>query len=226
MKIVFSGQYIISCVDSIEGVIYKPPIKRGDLQQLGTCSEKRGVVLILDGVFGQSLSISPLECRDCINKGWELWGASSMGALRASELYSHGMIGIGNVYNWLRVGLINSDADLAVAYNPVDYSELTISSVHIRYVIGILKKHNKIDGSFASYICDIIIKIYWLDRTLITIREKLVSVDIDENIINIIEEFLLNKKFHPKLIDARDSLELLEKINIESEPFVIERGIL
>jgi hypothetical protein len=41
-------------------------------------------------------------------------GASSMGALRAAELDSMGMVGIGTVYQYYRDGIIESDDDVAI----------------------------------------------------------------------------------------------------------------
>ena len=60
-----------------------PPIKRGDLAQLSRA--KLEIVGILDGEFYQSLAVSPKEILPLLESGVTVYGASSMGALRAVE---------------------------------------------------------------------------------------------------------------------------------------------
>ena len=70
---------------------YRPPVKRGDLEDLAGFD----TVVIIDGQFGQSLSVTPKEILALIDSGVSVVGASSMGALRAAELDSFGMKGVG-----------------------------------------------------------------------------------------------------------------------------------
>jgi ribosomal protein S12 methylthiotransferase accessory factor len=55
---------------------YRPPIKRGDLP-----AHYDGTVVIIDGEFGQNLSVSPNEILQLLDQGMHVIGASSMGAL-------------------------------------------------------------------------------------------------------------------------------------------------
>src|SRR5436309_15622699 len=75
---------------------YRPPVKRGDIDVL--ISPPPPAIGIIDGEFFQSLAISPKEVLRAIEAGIPVWGASSMGALRAAELYPFGMIGVGTVF--------------------------------------------------------------------------------------------------------------------------------
>lgn len=101
-------------MDSSEGieVIYKRPIKRGDLNL--ALNENPNIVAIIDGVFHQSSAVGHKEILKVINSGIKVFGASSMGALRASELDTLGMIGIGYCYEQYANGIIDSDDDVAV----------------------------------------------------------------------------------------------------------------
>ena len=58
------------------------PIRRGDLKRFAEFQ----TLIVLDGEFNQSLSVSPKEILGAIDRGQTVIGASSMGALRASEL--------------------------------------------------------------------------------------------------------------------------------------------
>jgi hypothetical protein len=64
-----------------------PPIRRGDLTRFPDYDR----FIIIDGEFGQSLSVSPKEILGLLDQGKTVLGAASMGALRASELDIHGM---------------------------------------------------------------------------------------------------------------------------------------
>ena len=44
------------------------------------------MVGIIDGVFDQALSVSVFEIRAALKRGVIIWGAASMGALRAVEV--------------------------------------------------------------------------------------------------------------------------------------------
>ena len=101
---------ILDSHDDVE-VIYKRPIKRGDLGH--DIKENPDIIGIIDGVFHQNSSVGHKEILNVINKGITVVGASSMGALRASELDDLGMVGIGYVYRQYRSGAITSDDDVA-----------------------------------------------------------------------------------------------------------------
>ncbi len=71
---------------------YRPPIRRGDMDALPPGS----IAGIIDGVFDQDLSVSPTEIRAALLRGVRVFGAASMGALRAVEV--PGVRGIGKIY--------------------------------------------------------------------------------------------------------------------------------
>lgn len=110
-------------------LIHLPPIKRGDLAKVGDC----GIVVIIDGEFGQSDSVSPKEILAVIEAGKTVVGAASMGALRASELDRCGMIGVGWVYEYFRRQTVRRDADVALAYSFFDYKPMTVPIVDVEY---------------------------------------------------------------------------------------------
>jgi hypothetical protein len=64
-------------------------------------------------------------------KGVAVYGASSMGALRAAELAPYGMVGIGRIYWAFRSGLLDADDDVAVLQEP-DGRPLTQALVNLR----------------------------------------------------------------------------------------------
>lgn len=113
-------------------VIYKRPIKRGDL--IHDIKENPDIIGIIDGVFHQNSAVGHREILDVMKRGIKVFGASSMGALRASELDSLGMEGIGYCYNEYASGNITSDDDVAVMLDSETLESLSVPLISMDYV--------------------------------------------------------------------------------------------
>ena len=122
---------ILDSHDDVE-VIYKRPIKRGDLGQ--ALKENPDIIGIIDGVFHQNSSVGHKEILNVMNNGITVVGSSSMGALRASELDSLGMIGIGYVYEQYATGKVASDDDVAVMLDSESLEALSEPLINMDYV--------------------------------------------------------------------------------------------
>ena len=122
---------ILDSKDNIE-VIYKRPIQRGDLAQ--ALKENPNIIGIIDGVFHQNSAVGHKEILSVLKKGIEVYGASSMGALRASELDTLGMVGIGYVYNQYASGEVDSDDDVAVMLDSQTLEPLSEQLINMKYV--------------------------------------------------------------------------------------------
>jgi hypothetical protein len=128
--IVFAGPSLAEAeLRTLTSATRAPPIKRGDL----TGTDDYGVIVILDGEFGQSVAVSPKEILAVIDRGKAVIGAASMGALRASELDRCGMIGVGWVYRHFRRQAVRRDADVALVYSVVDFKPMTVAMVDVCY---------------------------------------------------------------------------------------------
>ncbi len=121
---------ILDSHDDVE-VIYKRPIKRGDLGL--AISQHPDIIGIIDGVFHQNSAVGHREILKAINEGITVIGASSMGALRASELDSLGMKGIGYVYEQYATGEVTSDDDVAVMLDSETLEQLSEPLINMKY---------------------------------------------------------------------------------------------
>ena len=113
-------------------VIYKRPIQRGDLGQ--ALKEHPDIIAIIDGVFHQNSAVGHKEILNAMKNGIQVFGASSMGALRASELDSLGMVGVGYVYNQYATGEVESDDDVAVMLDSESLEALSEPLINMKYV--------------------------------------------------------------------------------------------
>lgn len=125
------ARQILDSHDDVE-VIYKRPIKRGDLGH--DIKENPDIIGIIDGVFHQNSSVGHKEILNVINRGVTVVGSSSMGALRASELDTLGMTGIGYVYEQYATGKVASDDDVAVMLDSETLESLSEPLINMDYI--------------------------------------------------------------------------------------------
>ena len=132
LSLSFSEAKEILNSDDNNEVIYKRPIQRGDLSL--AMKENPDIIGIIDGVFHQNSAVGHKEILNAIKNGIEVYGASSMGALRASELDTLGMTGIGYVYNQYASGEVDSDDDVAVMLDSETLEALSEPLINMKYV--------------------------------------------------------------------------------------------
>jgi TfuA protein len=140
---------------------FRPPVRRGDLME---CPNDR-VVVIIDGEFGQSLSVSPKEILQLLDRGTRVIGASSMGALRAAELESCGMVGCGWVFESYRSGRIVRDDEVALTFSPFDLRPLTVPLVNVRCWLERLQQMGLVDALTARRMLRGVERIFFAERT-------------------------------------------------------------
>ncbi|AZS73297.1 hypothetical protein DDE74_22205 [Streptomyces lydicus] len=111
------------------------PVRHGDLLALST--GPRDTVLIVDGVFHQSAPVRHKEILDVLARGTRVVGASSMGALRAAELWPYGMEGVGLVFGMYARGDLEADDEVAVSHLPSgDHRQFTVPLVNLRWTVA------------------------------------------------------------------------------------------
>jgi hypothetical protein len=118
---------------------------------------ERGATLIglIDGLFEQTPAVWHKEVLYAIDCGVVVIGGSSMGALRAAELHSFGMIGVGRIFKDYASGALEDDDDVAVAHgtNGESYTCHSEAMVNLRYGLrGALQ-----DGVINAFLCEALI---------------------------------------------------------------------
>ncbi len=89
---------------------------------------------IIDGYFDGVASVWHKEILWAVSEGVAVFGASSMGALRAAELSEFGMVGVGRIFEGFKTGALEDDDEVAVVHSPaeLDYMPLSEPMVNIR----------------------------------------------------------------------------------------------
>src|SRR5512137_2975854 len=132
--IVFLGPSLEQkAAEKILPAYYLPPARRGDL--LSAVHDGATIIGLIDGVFHQESAVAHREILAAIKKGVRVVGASSMGALRAAEMDTLGMTGIGEVYRMYRSGELISDDEVALVFDPETGLALSEPLVNIRFTL-------------------------------------------------------------------------------------------
>jgi hypothetical protein len=132
--IVFLGPSLEqAAAEKILAADYRPPAKRGDL--LAAVHEGATIIGLIDGVFHQESAVAHREILAAIKKGVRVVGASSMGALRAAEMDTLGMVGIGEIYRMYKSGELESDDEVALVFDPSSGLALSEPLINIRFTL-------------------------------------------------------------------------------------------
>lgn len=124
-----------------------------------------------------------------------------MGALRASELDSLGMVGIGYCYEQYATGAIDSDDDVAVMLDSESLEPLSVPLINMRYVFTNARDENVISDNEKDELLAIAKKTYYPKRNYSRIlNESSLNDDKKGKLIDFIRESDDIKKEDAKLL--------------------------
>ena len=122
---------------------------------------------IIDGYFERMAAVWHKELLLALEHGVEVWGAASMGALRAAELAPHGMRGVGAIYRGFASGRLVADADVAVAHLPGEwgYQPVSVALVDVRAALARARRAKVITAAHATAARRVAERTFYGDRT-------------------------------------------------------------
>jgi ribosomal protein S12 methylthiotransferase accessory factor len=195
----------------LSAAIVAPPVQRGDIYT----DIKQGVnrILILDGRFHQSLSVSPSELMDALRRGIRVYGASSMGALRAVELEAYGMVGCGEIFEHIRdqdafrddyLGQVFSEEDPGLQARSVTYVEFYLNLVELR-------ARRQIGQATFDRLCSFYRDLHYSERDLATLASRIRGCCRNAKPLLRAAEIALAQMDRPKRRDALAALRLVRR---------------
>jgi hypothetical protein len=112
--------------------VYLPPVSAGDVYRLWR--RRPQAIGIIDGYVERVPAVWHKEIMWIMERGVHVFGSAGMGALRAAELDTFGMRGVGRIYQTFKDGMSDKDDELAVAIEagPNGYRKLSEAMVNIR----------------------------------------------------------------------------------------------
>lgn len=127
-----------------------PPVSQGDVYRAAL--RRPQAIGIIDGYFERVPSVWHKEILWAMSQGIRVFGAASMGALRAAELADFGMTGTGAIFESYRDGSLEDDDEVAIAHAGEDhaYRPASEAMVNIRATLQAAAAAGVLSPSGAS----------------------------------------------------------------------------
>jgi hypothetical protein len=137
-----------------------PPARRGDVWR--ALELRPRAIAVIDGLFESEPSVWHQEILDALDAGVAVIGGGSMGALRAAELHTLGMKGVGRIFRWYRDGEVIDDSEVALLHSGAEqgYQKLSVPQVNVRW-----SARRQLPRGEAAALVAASARIFYQDRT-------------------------------------------------------------
>lgn len=209
-KVIFLGPSLpVVEARQILDAIYLPPAAQADFLT-ATVSHRPDVIGLIDGLFLHSLSTWHKEILYALDQGILLYGASSMGALRAAETAAFGMIGVGEIYRQYASGELIDDDEVALSHaSPEEgYKKQSEPMVNVRATLAAAEEAGLIVAAERERLIAVTKQIYFAERTFPNILQAArgeLPAATREALARFVKTGYVDLK-------RRDAIELLETI--------------
>lgn len=166
MKILFAGPSLPDASLLAAGAVeVRPPAVHGDV--LAAVRAGATGIGIVDGNFEHVAPVWHKEILHALEAGVAVFGAASMGALRAAECDAFGMVGIGRIYEDYASGRRVDDADVALLHGPAElgYPALSLALVNVEATLDRLEAGQRLAGDDLAHLRAAARGLFYKERT-------------------------------------------------------------
>jgi len=144
---------------------FHPPARQGDLYAAARAGA--AAIGLIDGYFDGVPAVWHKEVLWALSRGVAVFGAASMGALRAAELCSFGMRGVGRIFEDYRDGRLCDDDEVALLHGPAETGYLPLSEpmVNIRATVERGLADGVLDAEAAEILLAVAKSQFYQERT-------------------------------------------------------------
>ncbi|HEV8390910.1 MAG TPA: TfuA-like protein [Dongiaceae bacterium] len=163
--VIFAGPSIARADATAPGVEFLPPAAEGDIYRAARQGPR--AIGLIDGYFEAQPAVWHKEILWAMSEGIHVFGASSMGALRAAELWSFGMVGVGVIFRAYRRGVLIDDAEVAVVHGPAEigFPSLNEALVNVRATLAHARARGVLSTAERRAVLAAAASIFYKDRT-------------------------------------------------------------
>lgn len=201
MRVIFAGP-TLSGTNQLPDAGYeiRPPARQGDVFK--AIEDGANVIGLIDGIYEQVPAIWHKEILFGLAGGAQIFGASSMGALRAAECAAYGMIGIGKIYHDYVSGALEDDAEVAQLHGPAELDFLPLSEplVNVRATISQCLHRGYVTGAEHDRLIETAKATFFKDRTYKLLVQSCIP---DESRAAEMLMVLRQNSINQKLLDAQ-----------------------
>ena len=213
---VFAGPTISAAeIAAVVDAVVLPPVSMGDVYRYGRTRPR--AIGIIDGYFEGVPSVWHKEIMWAIDQGIAVFGAASMGALRAAELHALGMRGAGKIFEAFRDGVLEDDDEVAIQHGPAELGYLPLSEpmVNIRATLDHAVREGTIERQISETLSAIAKASFYPERRWRTLLERAVADGLDKEAIEALEAWLPQGRVDQKRLDAVVMLQAMEAFRRE-----------
>jgi len=191
---------------------YRPPAAQGDVVR-AVLDEQPRVIGIIDGFFERVPSVWHKEILWAMARGVHVFGAGSIGALRAAELAAFGMEGVGKVYQAFAAGHLEDDDEVAIIHAPggYQYRPMSEAMVDVRATMSAAEAAGIVSTRSHRTVVHAAKSLFYRDRLYPRILRAALDLGADPTEIQALQAYLPNGRVGQKRADA---LEMLATIKL------------
>lgn len=224
---IFAGPTLRSSANAgIADTAWLPPAKHGDIYRAVSLLRPRAIGIV-DGYFQWAPSVWHKEILWAIDQGVHVFGAASMGALRAAELAPFGMRGVGRIFEAYRDGVLadcgdapfEDDDEVAVVHGPVETCYLAASEamVNMRYTLAKAESAGVIGAPLRARLIVIAKTLFFPERSYELLLQRARAAALPEHELAALQAWLPLERVNQKLADALSMIEAMRHF-LASEP--------
>jgi hypothetical protein len=210
--IVFTGPTLAA--DEARAVLdadYRPPAAQGDVYRAAV--QRPQVIGIIDGYFERVPSVWHKEILWAMSRGIHVFGASSMGALRAAELAAFGMEGVGAIFESFRDGLLEDDDEVAVVHGPaeVGFRAGSDAMVDIRFTVARAVEAGVLSAAAGAVIECVAKEMFYPQRNYQAVTRRAVEAGLPQGEVGAFVDWLPEHRWSRKRADALAMLKTIRQ---------------
>lgn len=200
---------------TLAGAHWLPPAKHGDVYRAVTLLRPRAIGIV-DGYFQWTPSVWHKEILWALDQGVHVFGAASMGALRAAELAPFGMVGVGRVFEAYRDGVLagwdepfEDDDEVAVVHGPPETGYVAVSEamVNIRCTLAAAEQAGLIDVAMRAQLAALAKGLFFPERSYEQVFAAARAAGLAETPLAALQAWLGARRVDQKRADALAMLE-------------------
>jgi len=186
---------------------WRPPLRAGDLYKAAL--NHPDVIGVIDGYFELVPTVWHKEILWAMANGIHVYGAASIGALRAAELADFGMKGIGQIYQQFFSGTLMDDDEVAVLHGPeeLDFPQVTEPMVNVRATAERAVQSKILSAADAAELLRIAKSLFYKERTYEAVLSRAADLSLSRSVLESFAAWLPEGKVYQKQLDATSMME-------------------
>jgi hypothetical protein len=194
------------------------PAQRGDVFLASLT--KPSAIAIVDGFFDQVPAVWHKEILYAMSLGIQVFGAASMGALRAAELHTFGMRGVGRIFEAFSSGALEDDDEVVLTHatEELGYRPLSEAMVNVRATLSAAQADGVIDEAQRLKLEGLAKAMFYPERTYARLFPLAAGAGFPRSTLDTLRAWLPLGRVDQKRVDTLELLDVLRATRDQPPP--------